>query len=431
MNQAHTSRTYPGGAQPWVVIFCAALFFFFEFMQMNMFNAINPSLMRSFHISAEGLGHLSSLYFTANVLFLFPAGLLLDRFSTHKLILLAFALCVISTYGFALASNLIIAGVFRFLTGIGSTFCMLSSVRLATRWFPPKRLALVIGLVVTIAMAGGMMAQTPLTYLVEHFSWRHAIMANATIGIAFMLLIGIFVQDFPQGNQQEEIKQTQYLQEIGFWRSILMAAKNRQNWLSGIYTNLMSLPIVVLGAIWGGMYLMQVYHLTAIQTSYVTTMIFLGVIIGSPVFGYLSDRIGRRIAPMLVGAICCLIILLLLMYLTHLNLYSLMLLFFLLGFFCGAQIITYALLAESNPRSLTATAEGIACTIIMAAGTIFQPLFGAIMDHHWQGKITDGIRQYPVPAYHAALWSLAIAFMISIVITFCLRESYCKHLGDN
>ena len=38
--------------QPWVVILSAALFFFYEFIQMNMFNAIDPSLIKAFSVTA-------------------------------------------------------------------------------------------------------------------------------------------------------------------------------------------------------------------------------------------------------------------------------------------------------------------------------------------------------------------------------------------
>ena len=55
----------------WVICFTAALFFLYEFMQMNMFNAIDPYLMHAFHINAEQLGSLSAIYYYSNVIFLF------------------------------------------------------------------------------------------------------------------------------------------------------------------------------------------------------------------------------------------------------------------------------------------------------------------------------------------------------------------------
>src|SRR5689334_404568 len=68
----------------WLVCFVGSLFFFYEFIQMNMFNAINTHLMHDFNLDAAELGSLSATYFLANVAFLLPAGIILDRFSTRK-----------------------------------------------------------------------------------------------------------------------------------------------------------------------------------------------------------------------------------------------------------------------------------------------------------------------------------------------------------
>lgn len=156
---------------PWIVCFSAALFFFYEFIQMNMFNAISADLMRDFSLHATELGKLSAYYFYANLLFLPVAGALLDRFSTRLIILSALFLCIIGVAGFATTHSFILACLFRFMSGIGSAFCFLSSIRLASRWFPAKQMALVTGLIVTMAMMGGMVAQTPLTLLTQSLGW--------------------------------------------------------------------------------------------------------------------------------------------------------------------------------------------------------------------------------------------------------------------
>ena len=181
---------------PWIVCFSAALFFFYEFIQMNMFNAISADLMHAFSLNATGLGKLSAYYFYANLLFLPIAGALLDRFSTRKIILSSLFLCIMGIAAFAMTSSFVWASIFRFMSGIGSAFCFLSSIRLASRWFPAKNMALVSGLIVTMAMLGGMIAQTPLTLLVELVGWRHALFFDASLGVIIFLVILGFVQDY-------------------------------------------------------------------------------------------------------------------------------------------------------------------------------------------------------------------------------------------
>src|SRR4051812_12693166 len=82
----------------WVVTLTAALFFFYEFIQLNLFNSIDIQLMSTFNINAVQLGQLASMYFYANAIFLFPAGNILDRFSTKKILLFAVSLSSVGTF---------------------------------------------------------------------------------------------------------------------------------------------------------------------------------------------------------------------------------------------------------------------------------------------------------------------------------------------
>ena len=185
--------------QSWVVCFSAALFFFFIFIQINMFNAIHPYLIRAFSVNAEQLGQISASYFYGNVLFLFPAGLALDRYSTRKIILLTMLLCIIGTTGFAFATTFWQAFLSRLLVGFAGAFCFISCVRLVSRWFSPRKMATVIGLIVTVAMCGGMVAQTPFALLNHILGWRHALLVDAGVGLVMLCAIFLWVQDIPKG----------------------------------------------------------------------------------------------------------------------------------------------------------------------------------------------------------------------------------------
>ena len=184
---------------------------------------------------------------------------------------------------------------------------------------------------------------------------------------------------------------------------------------------------MILGASWGSLYLMQVRGLSHLATSYVTTMIFLGTIIGSPTMGWFSDFVGYRKWPMVVGAILSLIIVFLIMFLPDLNMSALLGLFFLLGFIASTQVISYPLIVESNPRMITTTAEGLACTLIMTAG-LFQLVFGLLLDLNWQDITVNGLRVYSAHAYQQAIWLLPVGFIVALIVAFFIKETHCKEI---
>jgi MFS family permease len=410
----------------WVVVLAASLFFFYEFIQMNLFNAIDQDLMRAFNLNAPQLGQLSSMFFYANAIFIFPAGILLDRFSTKKLLVTAVLICAMGTLLFSQATTYWLAAVSRFVDGIGAAFCFLSCIRIASRWFPPNKMAFVTGMVVTMAMLGGLVAQTPFAILSKAVGWRHAVLVDASVGIIIALIIAWVVEDRPPGTQEEHLAAKEQLKKLGLFRSLRLVLANRHNWFGGIYTALVNLPVFLLGALFGIHYLVQVYGLTVVQGSYATTMFFLGVIFGSPAFGWFSDHIGRRVLPMVIGAVASLLIFLMLMYIPHLSLTLLIFLFFWLGFLTSSQVLSFPTIAELNPIALTSTAVSIDSFIIMLSGVIFQPLFGWLMERDWDHKIVNNVSIYSVHDFNNAMIIMPMAFVIAIFIALSIKETYCQ-----
>src|SRR6478752_2961732 len=138
----------------WLVCLSAGLFFLYEFFQLNIFDVINQPLRDDFQINASQLSWMSSAYLWADILFLLPAGIILDYFPTRRVILISMLVCIMGTLGFALTDSFLLASFFHFLSGIGNAFCFLSCVVLVSHWFPPRRQALVIGSLVTMAFLG-------------------------------------------------------------------------------------------------------------------------------------------------------------------------------------------------------------------------------------------------------------------------------------
>jgi len=396
-------------ALAWIVTLTASLFFFYEFIQMNLFNAINEQLREEYRLDAVQLGQLFSMYFYANFIFLFPAGSILDRYSTRKVLIFAIILSTLGTFIFSMASVYWVAALGRFMVGGGAAFCFLSCIRIASRWFSPHRMAFVTGVVVTMAMLGGLVAQTPFASLANYLgSFRQALLLNTALGVIILILTLLLVKDRPPDAQDEALTDHAHLKALGVWGCLKIAVLNPQNWLGGCYTALINLPVFILGGLWGIMYLTEVHHITQSEASYATTIFFMGVILGSLAYGYFSDYLGRRVMPMIVGAILSFIVMCILMFIPHLPLWLLITLFFLVGFFTSSQVLTYPLIAESNPIYLTSTSISIDSLCIMASGFIVPSLFGWLME--W-----GSVHANNVTVYHASDFNRAMLIMSEIM----------------
>ena len=108
-----------------------------------------------------------------------------------------------------------------------------------------------------------------------------------------------------------------------------------------------------------------------------------------------------------------------------------LLLFLLLGIATSTQIISYPMITESNPQACTGAANGMAAVLIMGGGAVTQPLFGWLMDLHWDKKIVAGVRIFSAGNFHLAMAILPISFVIALLAAFLVRETYARHLADN
>ncbi|HVV69407.1 MAG TPA: MFS transporter [Gammaproteobacteria bacterium] len=404
---------------PWLICFLGSLFFFYEFVQMNMFNALSIALMQAFAINATQLGNLSACYFYALILMLVPVGIFLDHFETKKLILVSMMVSMLGTFFLSMTTNLHLAQVCRFVSGLGGAFAFQSCLRLIAENFPSKRLALVNGCIVTFAMLGGIVAQTPLTLLVQIYDWRTVLWMYVGMGLFFYLFILIGLPNTANFHKKKD----SLTSRAQIKNKIKLAVYNRQTWLAGIYTSLLNLPVPVLGAVWGSGFIIHVHQVSKIAAANIVSMLFVGLILGSPLFGWVSDHFEQRRTPMLIGALGALTTILIIVLLPSLSTFKLGVLFLLLGFFCSTEVLGYAVVAESNPMA-RGTALGIACLIIMCTGALAQPFFGWILDLHSNAIMINQVKTYPAVSYCHAMFILPIAFFISLVAASLLRNPF-------
>lgn len=404
---------------PCLVGFAASLFFFYEFILGNMFSSIAEDIMRDFHIQADKMAYLSSIHYLSNVIFLLVAGQLLDRFSAKKIILVAMVLCVLSTFLLATSHSLYVALFCRFLTGIGSAFCFLGPMRIVSRWFPPKHMALVTGAVVTIAMSGGLVSQYPLTQLVLAKGWRSSLFDIAWLGVMLIGFMMVVIKDSPDGQTNNQSNSDSFLKRAK------KAYFNSQTFRAAMFTSLMNMAVAVFGAMLGSLYLIQKLGVSRSDASVINMMLFIGAIMGGPIFGWVSDKMGRRVLPMKVGAMSALMVILAILY-VPVSVGGMKILFFLLGFTTASQVISYALVAESNPPEMTATALSMISIMTQGGYIVYQNLFSNLLIWHGESVMLNGAPVYSLGDYQAAALMIPLGIVLAFIAIFKLKETHCR-----
>lgn len=396
------------------ICFIAALFFSYELVQLHMLNALSPHIMKDLALNATELSLLSSSYLLADVLFLIPAGLLIDKLSLRKVLLGALGFCILGTIGFALSTNLMQASISHFFSGIGNAFCFLSCMILANSWFKEKS-TFVMSFMVTIGLLGAVVAQVPFSLLAEKFSWRNALVIDAVIGFVIWILNYAFVYD-PNEKAKKEKMGSWDLKNLAL--QLKAGCKVKETWICGFYTGLMNLPLMIISAMLGNLFLIQVHGFTQTKASFAISMISIGTIIGSSCFGWVSEKIGSKKKLMVYGAILSCISFLLLLFVKEASTTFISSLFFSIGFLSSTQVLGYPMIADAAPQEAKGTAMGVSALIIMGIAFVLQPVTGLLLDMNPEG----GLHGYTYYDFLRAFFLFPLAFFISMWLALGIKE---------
>jgi MFS family permease len=393
-----------------------AVFFFYAWVLRVAPSVMVEELMRDLSVGAAALGQLSGVYFYGYAGMQIPVGLLLDRFGPRRLMTGAGLVCAAGCVLFATGGTLAAVTVGRFLIGASSAFSLVSALAVAGQWFPANRFAILAGGAMAMGMAGGVFGQAPLRLAVEASDWRTTTLLLAVGGVVLATGAWATVRDRRRGRGGV----------AGALVGLGAVLRHPQTWLIALTGLGTSGPLLGFASLWGVPFLEAAYGLPRTSAATVTSLLFVGWGAGAPLFGWLSDRIGRRKAPLLAGLALQTLALATLIWVAHLPVFALAGLSFLVGFLGSAQIVCFALIRENHPVELSATAIGFVNAMVTGAGALFQPLVGFLLDLAWTGETALGARVYAPGAYRLALASLVACCLGGLLCLLAVRETFCR-----
>jgi MFS family permease len=66
--------------------------------------------------------------------------------------------------------------------------------------------------------------------------------------------------------------------------------------------------------------------------------------------------------------------------------------------------VAYATVRDTVPPEVRGMGSGLVNMGAFVGAAVIQPLFGLVLDRHWQGEMISGIRHYPVEAFQQAMF---------------------------
>ena len=384
-------------------------FYFLEYAVRSCPSVMLPELQASFHTTAVGIGTILGVYYYTYSSMSLVAGATLDHFGAKLSIPLGVLVLGIGCLLFSVPS--VLAGdTGRLLQGAGSAFAFTGAVYLASRGFPARYLATAIGVTQCFGMLGGSAGQFLVGPMIEHGLSVHVVWVGlGAIILANALLLYIATPKEQLGSQA---------QKDGL-RSLLQPYKvvfsNPQSYLCGAVAGLLFAPTTIGDMIWGVAGFQKDLQLSYHNAVATASMVPLGWVVGCPLLGWLSDRVGRR-KPVIIGSAAIMILAAAQIAFRAIPI-PLKIGMFIFGIASGAAMIPYSVIKEVNPDNVKGSATGAINFLVFGITAFMGPIFA--------NHVGKGIGIGPNLTSH---FQKGVVFWIpccaaAIIVSFFLRET--------
>jgi sugar phosphate permease len=398
---------------------------------------VAADLMAAFAITAASLGVLAAIYPYVFAAMALVAGSLADTLGPRRTLAAGGIAMGLGAIVFGLAPTFGVAVAGRLLVSLGASVMLIAWLALAAEWFRPAEFATLSGFTQTVGNAGALVAAAPLALLVEAVGWRLTFEMIGALTVLLALVALALVRDRPAAlglppvNPERGARPAPSLREVV--RGVPGVVANRRTWppilaAGGVYATL----ITLLG-LWGVPYLTQVYGLTRVEAANLVSLLAIGMGIGSPLIGWISDRwLERRRLPMLAATALYAVtwLPLLLPAERHLPVALLGPFFLAMGLASSGLILVWSCVREVNDPARVGLAVGFGNAPIFLGFALLQWLTGALLDAGWAGAMRGGTRLYPPEAFRAAFGVCGALALGAVVAAALVTETRCRNIWN-
>ncbi len=346
-------------------------FYCYEFFLRILTGAYQEEIIDFFHLTNHtSFSFLVSSYNITYLLMQIPAGFLLDRFGSKKILIWATLICGFGNILFV-CGDFSIAITGRLLVGIGSSFAFIGVLKLARETMNTKHFAIIASIVISLGTLAAAFSQQLSVYISESgLSWVSVFVYSGVIAVPLAGLFALFIP-----TNTSDVKLMPNIRNIG--ANTLILLRNKKLWLNATWAGLVYIPTVVLTSQYGISYLKDIHHIDKIFAASLITTLFMGWVVFSPIINIVCSKIGanKTITVGIFGMLLTIVALSKSMFSEHL-----IILTFLFGSFSAVQVLVWYFFNKICPNNISGLGIAITNMIITLVIEVGQLTTGMAID---------------------------------------------------
>ena len=401
------SRGARTAAIAWLI---TAVYYFYQYVLRSAPAVMMPQLSAAFGLTATGVASMAGLFYYGYSPFSLVAGAALDRLGPGRVVPIGAAAVGVGALLFA-SGNEAAASIGRLLQGAGGVFALVGAAYIATNNFPASRAATLIGATQMFGMAGGSAGQFVVGPLIAAgVAWSAFWAGMGILGLAISVVLFLMLPaSTPAVRSQHGVSDSM--------RALAIVFRNPQSILCGVIAGLLFIPTTIFDMIWGVRYLQEARGLDYGAAVMRSAAVPFGWIIGCPLLGFVSDRLGRR-KPVIVGGAVVLLACLAWILYGPSGVFPPYVLGLVAGLASGAAMLPYTVIKEANPPELSGTSTGVVNFLNFTFSALLGPVFGGLL-----AAVSGGATPMALEHYQTAFQPLLYGVGLAIVLTAILRET--------
>ncbi|MBT4088198.1 MAG: MFS transporter [Deltaproteobacteria bacterium] len=415
----------------WVIFTMLAFAYFFVYFHRLSLSVVANDLLSDFKTSASVMGLLGSMYFYCYAAMQLPSGLLSDSIGPRKVVSVSLLIAAIGSILFGFAPTIEIAFVGRIMVGLGVSVVFIPTMKILSQWYRVKEFAFMSGILNAVGGIGALGATWMLALMTGSFGWRLSFELIGVFTLLIVLLVWFFVRDKPDDMGWPSVveldvkdgKTSKQSKQIPLLEGMKIVLKEKYFWPVAIWFFIDAGIFFGFGGLWGGPYLMDVYGLQRSEVGAILSMIAWGMIIGSPLTSFVSDKVlkSRKKTFMLYTSLLVALFIFLNIFPSGLPISALYMIFFMLSVSASSIVVMgFTTTKELFPVEIVGTSVGSVNIFPFFGGAVFMPIMGKVLDLY--PKSPDGA--YSFEAYSTMLLILLATSIVALGCTFFMKETF-------
>jgi MFS family permease len=337
----------PSAIYRWMVLLLISLAMFGNYYIYDSISPLADVLKAQLGFSDSQIGLLNGIYSFPNIIMVLIGGIIIDRIGTRKSVLIFTSLIMLGALVTTLQGNFYTMVAGRLIFGLGAESMIVAITTILAKWFRGKQLSFAFGLNLTLARLGSFLALNAPTWGKSLYNyWQTPLWITVAAGVfAVLCIVLYYFMDIIASRKYAMAKEGEQdkilLSEIFSFGSkrMLIAFLITITVLVLYFTDRTNLMIMISSIIVGcalsflryktfgvsfwlivllcvtfysAMFPFQTFAIKFFQEAHGTTrevggnlssMLTLAAMIFTPLFGLLTDRIGKRSLLMMFGSL--------------------------------------------------------------------------------------------------------------------------------